>query len=288
MRRRAWARPSFVTERFWSEPYDPDRPDVSGFSCGEEVLDVWLREQAAAASRRGTARNWVWVDDEARVVGYYALAPHKIARGRFPLVSGGVVPSRSPAVLLARLALSEHLRDRGPDAVLVADALERGVVATQTVAARVVVVDALAEPVAGSMRRSGSSASPAVFVSCRRYRTSRLRSLSIDGHPDRTRRDGVCRGRVLWHTLYRSASSYVEAPASESSIKSFTTDLWRAFCWGSGRSSSSRVESRAATKEIGQFRGLPRFFGKWQGSSFPTVPGGGQPALNALMGWTNP
>ena len=53
-----------------------------------------------------------------------------------------------PAVLLARLALAEHLRGHGLGAVLVADALERIVEATRTVASRVVIVDALAEPVA--------------------------------------------------------------------------------------------------------------------------------------------
>ena len=51
-------------------------------------------------------------------------------------------------MLLARLALSESLRGRGLGAVLAADALERIVDATQTVAARLVVVDALAERVA--------------------------------------------------------------------------------------------------------------------------------------------
>ena len=109
---------------------------------------MWLREQAATASRRGTARTWVWVNDDARVVGYYALAAHKIAREQVPSRIGRGGPVEIPAVLLARLALSEHLRGRGLGAVLVADALERVIVATQTVAARVVVVDALAEPVA--------------------------------------------------------------------------------------------------------------------------------------------
>lgn len=57
-------------------------------------------------------------------------------------------PAEIPAVLLARLALDVHLRGEGLGAVLVADALDRIVVATNVVAARLVVVDALAEPVA--------------------------------------------------------------------------------------------------------------------------------------------
>lgn len=137
-----------MTERLRSLSFDPDRHDVSGFSCGEEVLDVWLREQAATASRRGTARTWVWVDGMTQVVGYYALDAHKVAREQVPSRIGRGGPVEIPAVLLARLALSEHLRGRGLGAVLVADALERIITATRTVAARVVVVDALTEPVA--------------------------------------------------------------------------------------------------------------------------------------------
>ncbi len=89
----------------------------------------------------------MWLDDEAQVVAYYALAAHKIARGETPARIGRGGPAEIPAVLLAKLALAEHLRGSGLGQVLVADALERVVSATQTVAARVVVVDALAEPV---------------------------------------------------------------------------------------------------------------------------------------------
>jgi GNAT superfamily N-acetyltransferase len=90
----------------------------------------------------------VWVDGDGRVVGYYALAAHKVARDQVPARIGRGGPAEIPAVLLARLALAEDLRGRGWGAVLLADALDRVVVATKTVAARLVVVDALAEPVA--------------------------------------------------------------------------------------------------------------------------------------------
>lgn len=137
-----------MTDEFRSERLDPERHDVSGFSCGEESLDVWLREQAVAASKRDTARTWVWIDDAGQVVGYYALAAHKVAREQVVAKEGRGGPAEIPAVLLAKLALVEHLRGQGFGAVLVADALTRIVTATQTVAARLVVVDALTERVA--------------------------------------------------------------------------------------------------------------------------------------------
>lgn len=131
-----------------SQRLDAERHDVATFRCGEKVLDSWLRDHAEAGDKRGTARTWVWVDDSDHVVAYYALAAHKVARAQVPTRIGRGGPIEIPTVLLARLALAEHLRGRGLGAVLVADALERVVTATQTVAARVVVVDALAEPVA--------------------------------------------------------------------------------------------------------------------------------------------
>lgn len=137
-----------MTNRFRSERLDPQRHDIANFSCGEESLDVWLREHASTASRRDTARTWVWIDEGGRVVGYYALSAHKVAREHVVAKEGRGGPAEIPAVLLAKLALAEHLRGHGWGAVLVADALTRIVAATRTVAARLVVVDALTERVA--------------------------------------------------------------------------------------------------------------------------------------------
>ncbi len=151
-----------MTVRFRSERLDPDRHNIRGFSCGEPSLDTWLCEQAVPATARRMARTWVWVDEGNAVVGYYALAAHKVAREDVPSKIGRGGPVEIPAVLLARLALSESLRGQGLGAVLVADALQRVIAATQTVAARLVVVDALHERVArfhaslGFRRATGS------------------------------------------------------------------------------------------------------------------------------------
>lgn len=137
-----------MTERFHSEPLDVESHDLSAFSCGEESLDRWLREQAVTATKQGTARTWVWIHDSGAVVAYYALAAHKVVRDQVPAIVGRGGPAEIPAVLLARLALAQHLRGQGLGPVLVADALKRVVEASQIVGARLVVVDAIAEPVA--------------------------------------------------------------------------------------------------------------------------------------------
>lgn len=133
---------------FRCAPFAPALHATDHFACGEEELDTWLRQQAAPATARRTARTWVWVNDDGAVVAYYALAAHKVARADVPTKIGRGGPAEIPAVLLARLALSKPLRGQGLGEMLVADALGRVVDATQTVGARLVVVDALREPVA--------------------------------------------------------------------------------------------------------------------------------------------
>lgn len=153
-----------MTDTYRSEPLEPDRHDVTTFTSGEHELDAWLRDHAATASRRNTARTWVWVDERGHVVGYYALAAHKVARERVIATFGRGGPAEIPAVLLAKLALAEHLRGQGLGSVLVADALERIVGATRTVAARLVVVDALTEHVAQFYETLGFRRLPASLL----------------------------------------------------------------------------------------------------------------------------
>lgn len=143
-----------------SESFDPDRHDVEHFRCGEASLDDWLREQARPAAVRRTARTWVWTDTEDTVVGYYALSAHKVSREQVPSRVGRGGPVEIPAVLIGRLALAESLRGRGLGPVLLADALSRVVEATRTVAARLVVVDALHEHAAVFYERLGFTRIP--------------------------------------------------------------------------------------------------------------------------------
>ncbi len=57
-------------------------------------------------NRTPNRANLGWVDQEDSVVGYYALAAHRVAREDVPTKIGRGGPTEIPAVLLARLALS--------------------------------------------------------------------------------------------------------------------------------------------------------------------------------------
>lgn len=143
---------------FHSEPLDPSRHDLSAFDSGETDLDRWLREQAVGAGARRVARTFVWVEPDAepnRVVAYYSLAGHRLVRDDLSRSIGRGSPSQIPAVLLARLALDRTRHGGGNGGALLADALGRIVIATDIVAARFVVVDALHETAASLYHHHG-------------------------------------------------------------------------------------------------------------------------------------
>jgi GNAT superfamily N-acetyltransferase len=85
----------------------------------------------------------VWQRGDLAVVAYYSLAAHLLQRAELPGAVGRGGPRQIPAVLLARLALDRSLHGQGLGGVLLADALRRVLTATETVAARFVVVDAI-------------------------------------------------------------------------------------------------------------------------------------------------
>jgi GNAT superfamily N-acetyltransferase len=143
---------------FRSEAIDPGRHRLSALVSGEPQLDAWLRLHAVGAEARRVARTFVWVDHDAdpdSVLGYYSLTGHSLIREALPTGVGRGSPAEIPAVLLARLALDVSLQGEGAGGALLVDALTRVVVATRSVAARFVVVDALTEPVVGFYEHHG-------------------------------------------------------------------------------------------------------------------------------------
>jgi GNAT superfamily N-acetyltransferase len=147
-----------------SPPYRSERldsgHDVSGFRCGNEVLDVWLRQHAAIAQAKRTSVTYVWTRVGAVVVAYYSLAPHLIENAELPRRLGRGDPRQIPAILLARLALSEELHGGGLGGVLLHDALTRAIAASQQVGGRYVVVDAIDDDAERFYQHFGFTATP--------------------------------------------------------------------------------------------------------------------------------
>lgn len=128
-------------------PFDPRRHRVEAFSCGQELLDRWLRAYAGQSQRRDAARTFVTSEPDGTVVGYYTLvaaqvehqdASARVRQGlsrRFPI----------PVALLARLAVTSTYQGAGLGRSLLLDALQRVLRASEELAIRAVTVDAIDE-----------------------------------------------------------------------------------------------------------------------------------------------
>lgn len=124
------------------EPFD-EHHDISSFNCGNVELDDWLKLHARTATGHGT-RTYVAVDeDDGRVVGYFAIAPHILERDDAPRSVARGAPQHIPAILLAKLALDDSLQGQGLGAELLITALETIIAAARAAGGRVIVVDAI-------------------------------------------------------------------------------------------------------------------------------------------------
>ncbi len=131
-----------------------DPHDVSGFFCGEDCLDEWLRKRARQNEHNGASRTYVVCDDN-RVIGYYALAVGSIAKEYASPSARRNMPEPLPAMLLGRLAVDERYSERGIGTALLRDALMRTVKASEIAGIRVLLLQALSEKGAAFYGRRG-------------------------------------------------------------------------------------------------------------------------------------
>lgn len=117
--------------------------DLDGFSCGEPVLDEWLKRRALANNVAGASRTYVVAEPNLVVCGYYAIAAGSVARER---ASRGVRRNMSdpiPVLVLGRLAVDERHQGRRLGAALLKDAVQRAQGVALQVGVRALLVHAL-------------------------------------------------------------------------------------------------------------------------------------------------
>jgi predicted GNAT family N-acyltransferase len=130
-----------------------EQHDRSGFTCGVESLDRYLKTQAGQDVRRKANAVFVLseVGEPARILGYYTLCAMALSQGDVPEAARKHIP-RYPqvsATLIGRLAVATARQGQRLGAVLLADALQRAFESAATVGSSMVVVDALDEAAAG-------------------------------------------------------------------------------------------------------------------------------------------
>lgn len=137
-----------------------DHHQLTEFDCGKPELNLWLQNSARQAERLRTCRSTVWHAGDDVVVAYYGIVAHVVERVDLSKSVGRGSPDRVPAVLLARLALDRSMQGQRYGSLLLADALAKIVGASDLVAARLVVVDAIDDQAARFYAKHGFVATP--------------------------------------------------------------------------------------------------------------------------------
>lgn len=118
-------------------------------------LDVWLNESALKSGERDYARTYVWHAGDNQVFAFFTLSANVINSEELPLKQARGQQKIIPTILLGKFALDESLQGEGLGEVLLADAVEEAVKASNIVAARYLLVDAISEEIVGFYEKYG-------------------------------------------------------------------------------------------------------------------------------------
>jgi GNAT superfamily N-acetyltransferase len=125
--------------------------DRSGFACGVEALDRYLKQQARQDADKHVAAPFVLVAPPGvAVLGYYTLSASVVSVTDIAADLAKSLPRypQLPVTLLGRLAVDQRLKGQGMGEFLLLDALRRSLSHAGDVAAMAVVVDAKDEAAA--------------------------------------------------------------------------------------------------------------------------------------------
>ncbi len=107
--------------------------DRSGFDCGNEALNQYLRNIAQQHLNKGMSRTFVVVDGDTptEILGFFTLASCEIFVDKLPRKYAKKYPSRVPAAKLARLAVARKRQKQGLGTRMMINAIERVISVSQ-------------------------------------------------------------------------------------------------------------------------------------------------------------
>jgi GNAT superfamily N-acetyltransferase len=129
--------------------------DREHFDCGVEPMNAYLRQTARQHQERGISRTFILTEDGKTVFGFFTLAATEGFAGDLPSAITKRLPSRIPAVILARLAVDVRHQRRGYGAALLAEAFLRVASASNQLGIAGLFVDAKDEQAAAYYRKFG-------------------------------------------------------------------------------------------------------------------------------------
>lgn len=128
------------------------------FTCGEESLDLYIRRFANQNVKQRVSRVFVAspVSEPEVIAGYYTLSADSLDAQSLPPERQRKLPKYPvPVAMLGRLAIATPYQGQGLGQMLIVDALQRVVRASQVLAVYALVVDALNASVAEFYQRLG-------------------------------------------------------------------------------------------------------------------------------------
>ena len=129
--------------------------ELTGFDCGNRELSAWLIEHALASHRADLTRTYLALERKT-VAGYVSLTTGSVRREDAPTRHARGMPRHPiPTILLARLAVDRRYQGARLGSRLLAEALRLAVETSDTVAARLVMVDAIDDRAAAFYRGRG-------------------------------------------------------------------------------------------------------------------------------------
>lgn len=121
----------------------------NNFSCGNSLLDNYLKYQAGQDSRKKLSACFILSDPSSnQVKGYYTLSNSSVPAEVFPEKFRRHFPgsyNSIPATLLGRLAVDIAFQGKGTGKLLLIDALKRSYIVSKTIGSFAVVVDPVSE-----------------------------------------------------------------------------------------------------------------------------------------------
>lgn len=120
-------------------PITPEH-DLSTFDCGVAVLNDWLRNRALQNESR-FSRTYV-VAEGNQVVAYFCISAGAVERGLVPGRLRRNAPDSIPVSIIGRLAVTRDHAGKGLGTDLLANALRRIAVASQSIGIAAVLVQA--------------------------------------------------------------------------------------------------------------------------------------------------
>ncbi len=130
---------SFITETL------SKKHERKEFNCGEEVLNVYIRQYAKQDQTRRVAAVFLLPGEQKSIKGYYTLSSTHLPSEILPEKILKKLPNHpfQPATLLGRLAVSKSHQRQGSGEILLIDALYRSYRLSEQIGSIAVVVNAL-------------------------------------------------------------------------------------------------------------------------------------------------